>query len=69
MPVASITREHPLLEKSVPVIMPRFAPERGLSRFTTLHPQTYNEAHTIGERFRENTPVIMNLAETDDTGK
>ena len=32
----------------------------------TLHPRTYNEARTIGERFREGMPVIMNLTEMDD---
>jgi cell division inhibitor SepF len=37
-----------------------------LSRITTLHPRTYNEARTIGEHFREGTPVIMNLSEMDD---
>jgi len=38
-----------------------------LSRITTLHPRTYNEARTIGEHFREGTPVIMNLTEMDDS--
>ena len=37
-----------------------------LSRITTLHPRTYNEARTIGEHFRDGTPVIMNLSEMDD---
>ena len=37
-----------------------------LSRITTLHPRTYNEARTIGEHFREGMPVIMNLSEMDD---
>jgi cell division inhibitor SepF len=37
-----------------------------LSRITTLHPRTYNEARTIGEHFRDGTPVIMNLTEMDD---
>jgi cell division inhibitor SepF len=37
-----------------------------LSRITTLHPRTYNEARTIGENFREGVPVIMNLSEMDD---
>jgi cell division inhibitor SepF len=35
-------------------------------RITTLTPRTYNEARTIGENFREGTPVIMNLTEMDD---
>ncbi|MBC9732082.1 cell division protein SepF [Nocardioides marmotae] len=37
-----------------------------LSRITTLHPSTYNEARTVGENFREGVPVIMNLSEMDD---
>jgi len=36
-----------------------------LSRITTLHPRTYNEARTVGENFREGVPVIMNLSEMD----
>jgi cell division inhibitor SepF len=47
------------------------APARGEESFppyqiTTLHPRTYNEARTIGEHFRRNTPVIMNLSEMED---
>jgi cell division inhibitor SepF len=37
-----------------------------LSRITTLHPRTYNEARTIGEHFRDGVPVIINLTEMDD---
>jgi cell division inhibitor SepF len=37
-----------------------------LSRITTLHPSTYNEARTVGEHFRDGIPVIMNLSEMDD---
>ena len=37
-----------------------------LSRITTLQPRSYNEARTIGERYREGVPVIMNLTELDD---
>ena len=35
-------------------------------QITALHPRTYNEARTIGEHFRQSTPVIMNLSEMDD---
>src|SRR5262245_43833045 len=38
-----------------------------LARITTLHPRPYNEARTIGEHFREGTPVIMNLTEMVDS--
>lgn len=37
-----------------------------LSRITTVHPRTYNEARTVGENFRDGTPVIMNLSEMED---
>ncbi len=35
-------------------------------QITALHPRTYNEARMIGEQFRKNTPVIMNLSDMDD---
>jgi len=35
-------------------------------RITTLHPRTYSEARTIGEHFRDGTPVIMNLSDMGD---
>ncbi|GAA1301175.1 cell division protein SepF [Pseudonocardia xinjiangensis] len=39
-----------------------------LARITTLQPRSYKEARTIGERYRDGVPVIMNLTEleTDD---
>lgn len=42
------------------------SPVAELSRITTLHPRTYNEARSIGENFRDGVPVIMNLSEMDD---
>jgi cell division inhibitor SepF len=38
----------------------------GVSRITTIHPRTYNEAKVIGENFRDGVPVIMNLSDMDD---
>lgn len=50
-PVSAVTRE----------------PDAGaMSRITTIHPRTYNEAKTIGESFRGGVPVIMNLSDMDD---
>lgn len=37
-----------------------------MSRITTLHPRTYNEARVIGENYRDGIPVIMNLSEMSD---
>ncbi len=50
-----------------PVVAVANDPEAGgVSRITTIHPRTYNEAKTIGESFRSGTPVIMNLSDMDD---
>ena len=68
-PVANISeRRRPASEQSQgapPAGAPGTVAE--LSRITTLHPRTYNEARTIGENFREGVPVIMNLSEMDDS--
>lgn len=35
-------------------------------QITTLHPTSFRDARTIGEHFREGTPVIMDLTEMDE---
>ena len=35
-------------------------------RITTFVPAKYNDAKEIGEQFRSNVPVIMNLTDMDD---
>ena len=37
-----------------------------VSRITTVHPRTYNEARVVGEHFRDGVPVIMNLSDMED---
>ena len=37
-----------------------------LSKITTLRPKDYSEARTIGEQFRDGTPVIMDLVTMDN---
>ncbi|HEU0190865.1 MAG TPA: cell division protein SepF [Mycobacterium sp.] len=37
-----------------------------LSKITTLRPKDYGEARTIGEQFRDGTPVIMDLVSMDN---
>ncbi len=41
-------------------------PDLDSYRITTLHPRNYNDARTVGEYFRESTPVIMNLTDMED---
>lgn len=36
------------------------------SKITTLRPKDYSEARTIGERFRDGSPVIMDLVSMDN---
>ncbi|MFI1918794.1 cell division protein SepF [Nocardia sp. NPDC020380] len=44
-----------------------FADGGPLSKITTLRPRTYAEAAIIGERFRDGTPVIMDLVEMSNS--
>ena len=37
-----------------------------LAKITTLRPKDYSEARAIGERFRDGTPVIMDLVSMDN---
>jgi cell division inhibitor SepF len=69
-PVHAVRDDHPTRDASVASLAERRRPATQmaeLSRITTLHPRTYNEARTIGEHFREGIPVIMNLSEMDDS--
>ena len=67
-PVANISeRRRPHSTGSTAMTSPSQPMVAELSRITTLHPRTYNEARTIGENFREGVPVIMNLSEMDDS--
>ncbi|AOS62724.1 cell division protein SepF [Actinoalloteichus hymeniacidonis] len=67
----SITRLRPATESgkaSAPAGSTASAGANGFGpgRITTLHPKTYLEARTIGEHYREGTPVIINLTAMTD---
>ncbi|MEU2349327.1 cell division protein SepF [Modestobacter sp. NPDC049651] len=55
----------PVAPAPAPAAAPVKAAAREPYRITTVHPKSYNEARTIGERFRDGSPVIMNLSEMD----
>ena len=64
---AGLAMSEPVVATPAPVPTPAPAPEpkpQGY-RITTVHPASYNEARTIGERFRDGMPVIMNLTEME----
>jgi cell division inhibitor SepF len=50
------------VERSVP----RQPAQRDLRRITTIHPRSYNDAATIGQAFRDGSPVIVNLTDMDN---
>ena len=52
--------------RPVESVTPVYREEPVLDRIVTLHPRSYNDARQIGERYREHTPVIMNLTDMDD---
>jgi cell division inhibitor SepF len=64
-PVAAVATQAAPAPAPAPTPAPR-ARTADLSRITTVHPRTYNEARTIGEHFRDGVPVIMNLSQMED---
>jgi cell division inhibitor SepF len=56
--------------RPVPQASPAAKPSAGgypMGRIVTLHPASFTDARTIGEHYRDGTPVIMNLTELDDS--
>jgi cell division inhibitor SepF len=62
---AGLAMSEPVAVTPEPAPAPAPAPTVKPYRITTVHPASYNEARTIGERFREGMPVIMNLTEME----
>jgi cell division inhibitor SepF len=65
-PVSYPTRDNLALSPQVAVRERQVVEEEQRYQITTLHPTTYREARTIGEHFRDGTPVIINLTEMDE---
>ncbi|SDD18878.1 cell division protein SepF [Glycomyces harbinensis] len=64
--VTPLTRDNLALAEPSPVrAVPAEDEAHANYRITTLHPTTYNECRTIGERYRDGTAVIMNLSEME----
>jgi cell division inhibitor SepF len=62
--VTQLEQRRPVAPTHSPASQQRTA---DVSRIITVHPRTYNEARTIGEHFRDGTPVIMNLSDMEDS--
>ena len=54
-PVAA--RPAPVVQEVLPI----------MDQIFTIHPRFYNEARSVGERYREGQPVLMNLTDMDES--
>jgi len=50
---------------SVPSVAPTQSPI--MDQIFTIHPRFYNEARTVGERYRLEQPVLMNLSDMEES--
>ncbi|HEY4018076.1 MAG TPA: cell division protein SepF [Pseudonocardiaceae bacterium] len=70
-PIRGALAEQPDLDLAPPrsrpaVTEPTTGSQPALSRVTTLHPRSYEDARTIGEQYRDGNPVIINLTALSD---
>jgi cell division inhibitor SepF len=65
-PVRGALAVEPEVEPAPRIRQPEPAPHP-LSKITTLHPRSFVEARTIGERYRDGAPVIINLTDLSDS--
>lgn len=62
---AGLAMSEPVVPAPAPAPVAAPEPKPQGYRITTVHPASYNEARTIGERFRDGMPVIMNLTDME----
>jgi cell division inhibitor SepF len=73
----AVDREEPVVrpvpDPPAPAPVPASLPEQrdrgaaALAKITTLQPSSFTEARTIGERYRDGVPVIINLTDLDES--
>ena len=64
-PIPATTRNAAV--HSVPAAVPMQAIFPVMDQIFTIHPRFYNEARTVGERFRLEQPVLMNLSDMEES--
>lgn len=68
-PSADVSRVQALPQRRPKPVTPVAQPQKevaDLSRIVSVRPRSYNEARVIGENFRDQIPVIMNLSDMED---
>jgi cell division inhibitor SepF len=62
-PAVKVTPVQPMAVASAPVQQELPV----MDQIFTIHPRFYNEARTVGEKYRSGQPVLMNLSDMDET--
>jgi cell division inhibitor SepF len=62
-PAVKVTPVQPVAVASAPVQQELPV----MDQIFTIHPRFYNEARTVGEKYRSGQPVLMNLSDMDET--
>jgi len=57
----------PVAPASAPYVAPVQEALPIMDQIFTIHPRFYNEARTVGERYRLGQPVLMNLSDMDES--
>jgi len=52
---------------SLPAVLPVHTAPPIMDQIFTIHPRFYNEARTVGERYRLEQPVLMNLSDMEES--
>lgn len=68
-PSTEMSRVHALPQRRPKPLTPVAAPQKevaDMSRIVSVRPRSYNEARVIGENFRDDIPVIMNLSDMEE---
>jgi len=65
-PIPTPVRRAPV-EASAPTYAPTQDQLPMMDQIFTIHPRFYNEARTVGERYRLGQPVLMNLSDMDES--
>ena len=64
-PIPATTRH--AVAHSLPAVVPVHASPPIMDQIFTIHPRFYNEARTVGERYRQEQPVLMNLSDMEES--
>ncbi len=65
-PLAHVDRPHLTSVRREPEVREARAQANDLGRIATVHPASFSDVLTVGEEFRKDVPVILNLTELNE---